>query len=70
MATVAQPISINEVTNMDLRPMRSPKWPITIPPMGRATNPTARVAKAARVPARSDVPGKNCLPSTSAAAVP
>ncbi len=70
MPTVAAPIIVSDSTSIDLRPMRSPKWPMTTPPIGRAMKPTANVANAARVPANVDAPGKNCGPITRAAAVP
>jgi hypothetical protein len=62
---------INSVkTSIDRRPTRSPKWPKTIPPMGRATNPTAKVPNAARVPTSGSKVGKNSLLKTSAELVP
>jgi hypothetical protein len=53
-----------------LRPTRSPKWPNTIPPIGRAANPTPNVANAASVPAAGLNVGKNCALKISAAAAP
>ena len=41
-----------------LRPMRSPKWPKTSPPIGRAKKPTAKVAKAANCAAGPSRPLK------------
>jgi hypothetical protein len=38
---VAPPISISVTIRILRRPMRSPKWPKTTPPMGRATKPMA-----------------------------
>jgi hypothetical protein len=38
------------------------------PPMGRATNPVAEVAKASSVPVSGSAPGKNSLLKTRAAA--
>ena len=70
MPSVASPISISDHTSMNLRPSRSPKWPMTTPPSGRAMKPMANVAKAASVPASSETCGKNCGPKTTAAAVP
>ena len=52
-----------------LRPIRSPMWPNTTPPIGRMTNPTANVANASRVPTRELALGKNNLPNTRPAAV-
>jgi hypothetical protein len=54
---VAPPVSTSVSTSIDLRPSRSPKWPITAAPRGRATNPTAKVANAARVPAAGENDG-------------
>jgi hypothetical protein len=70
MANVARPMSTSDQTSIDLRPRRSPKWPMTAPPSGSAMKPSANVAKAARRPAKSDTCGKNCGPNTTAAAVP
>src|SRR5688572_7086480 len=41
MAKVARPIIVNVITSVVFRPLRSPMWPKTSPPTGRATNPTA-----------------------------
>jgi hypothetical protein len=41
MAKVAPPIMSREMTSSFLRPIRSPKWPKTSAPIGRAANPTA-----------------------------
>ena len=38
---VATPISMRVAINVDLRPMRSPKWPKIAAPTGRAKKPTA-----------------------------
>ena len=38
---VARPIITRLSISSRLRPMRSPKWPNTMPPTGRATNPSA-----------------------------
>ena len=40
------------VTSIFLRPTLSPKWPKMNPPIGRATKPTANVAKALSAPAK------------------
>ncbi|MNT84126.1 hypothetical protein D3C72_2241010 [compost metagenome] len=64
------PIMSRLSVSMDLRPMRSPKWPKRIPPMGRASMPLAKAAKAASVPVNGSNCGKNSLLNTSAAAVP
>ena len=53
-----------------LRPCRSPKWPKTAPPMGRATNPTATVANEASVAASGlNLAEKKTWGNTIAAAV-
>jgi hypothetical protein len=67
---VAIPIIRRVMTNIDLRPMRSPKWPQTMPPMGRAANPTAKVPNAASVPVRESNVGKNSRAKIRALAVP
>ena len=41
IAKVATPMRSSEVTSIFLRPTRSPKWPKTMPPRGRATKPSA-----------------------------
>src|SRR5215217_6799186 len=38
------------ITRVGLRPSRSPKWPKSKPPIGRATKPTAAVLNAASTP--------------------
>ncbi len=68
MAKVDTPISIRLSTSSFLRPIRSPKWPKTMPPTGRAMKPTANVANDFRVPSGS--PGKNTVGNTTAAATP
>ena len=69
MATVAPPMLSSVASSMALRPTRSPKWPQTTAPKGRATNPVAEVAKASSVPVAGSCAGKNSLPNTNAAAV-
>ena len=64
------PMMSSESTSMVLRPILSPKWPKTSPPMGLATKPTAYVEAAASLPAVSLNSGKNSAGKTSAAAVP
>ncbi len=68
MSVVEMPMSTSAATMTRLRPTRSPMCPARIPPMGRATKPTANVAKAAIVAASGSVTGKNSLPITSEAA--
>ena len=41
IANVPIPISSSETTSIFLRPTRSPKWPNTMPPSGRAAKPSA-----------------------------
>jgi hypothetical protein len=67
---VAIPIMRSESTSMALRPILSPKWPKTSPPMGRATKPTAYVEAEASLPAVSLNSGKKSAGNMSAAAVP
>ena len=47
MSVVAAPIISSATTSAFLRPMRSPKCPKMMPPIGRATKPTANVLKEA-----------------------
>jgi hypothetical protein len=70
LSTVATPIISSDTTSMGLRPSRSPKWPKTIPPSGRARNPAPNVANASIVPRNGPTSGKNSRGKTSAAAVP
>jgi len=44
MAMVEPPISSSEATRVDLRPIRSPKWPKNTAPTGRAMKAMAKVA--------------------------
>ncbi len=69
MRVDATPISTSESTSMRLRPIRSPRCPATIPPMGRARNPTPYAANDERRPTAGVWFGKNWLPNTSADAV-
>jgi hypothetical protein len=69
MPVVARPISSMVNSSIFLRPRRSPKWPNTMPAMGLAMNPTAKVPKAARVLSAGSLLGKNTCPRISAAAV-
>ncbi|MCY1216923.1 hypothetical protein D9M72_288130 [compost metagenome] len=66
---VATPIIMSVVISAFLRPMRSPQWPNTMPPSGRAKKPTAKVPNDASVLRKGSPPGKNSGPNTSAAAV-
>jgi hypothetical protein len=67
---VAIPMMRSESMSIALRPILSPKWPKTRPPMGRATKPTAYVEAEASRPAVSLNSGKNSAGKMSAAAVP
>jgi electron transfer flavoprotein alpha/beta subunit len=67
--TVAMPIIISVVISAFLRPIRSPRWPNTRPPIGRAKKPTAKVANDAMVLTNGSCDGKYSEPNTSAAAV-
>ncbi|MCY1185428.1 hypothetical protein D9M73_262050 [compost metagenome] len=69
MAVVDTPISSSEATSVDLRPMRSPKWPNNAEPSGRARKAIPKVRKAASICAVPDPDGKNTGPITKAAAV-
>ena len=51
MSAVATPMIVIVQMSIDLRPIRSPKCPKMMPPSGRKTKPTPKVAKAASVPA-------------------
>ncbi len=69
ISVVAAPIVTSAATRTALRPTRSPRWPATTAPIGRAPKPAAYVAKAARVPAVALMPGKKSLLNTRAVAV-
>ncbi|CAE6967661.1 hypothetical protein R75471_07184 [Paraburkholderia domus] len=69
MPTVPMPMIASVATSAFLRPMRSPRWPNTRPPNGRAKNPTAKVPNEASVAKNGSLPGKNSLPKISAEAV-
>ncbi len=56
-------------TSVALRPMRSPKWPKTAEPTGRAKNARANVAKDCSRAAAGSEAGKNCFGNTRTAAV-
>ena len=70
MPTVAAPMSSIAATSAALRPSRSPTCPKTIPPTGRAANPTNQVEKASRVPVKGSDSGKNSRGNTRAATMP
>ena len=56
-------------TSVVLRPTRSPKWPKSAEPTGRARNAMPKVASEASVAAAGSDAGKNSLGKTSTAAV-
>ncbi|MOA23456.1 hypothetical protein D3C78_1440780 [compost metagenome] len=66
---VDTPISSSEATRVDLRPMRSPKWPNNAEPRGLARKAMPKVRKAESICAVPEVCGKNTGPMTRAAAV-
>ncbi|MNS53148.1 hypothetical protein D3C72_858950 [compost metagenome] len=69
ISVVHTPINSNEATRVDLRPIRSPKWPKRAEPKGRARKAMPNVRNADSIWAVPDVCGKNTGPITSAAAV-
>ena len=69
MAKVDRPMVDNARTRVRLRPMRSPKWPNSAEPMGRARNAIPKVASEARVEEAGSDAGKNRRGNTSTAAV-
>ena len=69
IATVEMPIVSSAATSVVLRPMRSPKWPKSAEPIGRARNAIANVASDARVADAGSEAGKNSRGNTSTAAV-
>src|ERR671937_1281932 len=70
MNKVDRPINKRVAIRVDLRPMRSPRWPKSAPPKGRATKPTRKVNRDRRVPTSGTDSGKKTLGKTSAAIVP
>ena len=69
MATVERPIVSSAATSVVLRPTRSPKWPKSAEPIGRATNAMPKVAREASVAVVGSDDGKNSAGNTSTAAV-
>ncbi|GAA0999134.1 hypothetical protein GCM10009563_24310 [Subtercola frigoramans] len=69
MSTVAMPMVRSDATRVFLRPIRSPKCPKMIEPMGRATNATPKTANEVSRPTLGSVVGKNSFGNTSTAAV-
>jgi len=70
MATVATPMISRVRMSIFLRPSLSPKCPKMMPPMGRATKPMAKVAKARMVPRRGSTEGKYSLLKNRPATTP
>jgi hypothetical protein len=69
ITTVDTPIVSSAATSVALRPTRSPKWPNSAEPTGRAKNAIANVASDDSVAAAGSAAGKNSLGNTSTAAV-
>ncbi len=70
MLTVDTPIVSSAATSVVFRPMRSPKWPKSAEPIGRATKAMPNVASDASVAVAGFDAGKNSVGNTSTAAVP
>ncbi len=69
IVTVDTPMVNSAATSVVLRPTRSPKWPKTAEPIGRARNAIAKVARDASVADAGSEAGKNSFGKTSTAAV-
>jgi hypothetical protein len=69
ITTVEMPIVSSAATSVALRPTRSPKWPNTAEPIGRAKNARAKVASDCSVAEAGSAAGKNSAGNTSTAAV-
>jgi hypothetical protein len=69
MTTVDSPMVRSDATRVVLRPTRSPKWPNSAEPIGRARNAIANVAREASVADAGSDAGKKRLGKTSTAAV-
>ena len=67
--TVETPMVRRAATSVVLRPTRSPKWPNTTAPSGRAKKAIEKVAKEARGAVVGSLFGKNRVGNTSTAAV-
>ena len=67
--TVEMPIVSRAATSVALRPIRSPKWPKTMAPKGRAKKAIEKVAKEASSAVVASEAGKNRVGKTSTAAV-
>ena len=60
---------ISAATSVALRPMRSPKWPNSAAPSGRAKKAIEKVANDCRTAEVGSLAGKNRCGKTSTAAV-
>jgi hypothetical protein len=67
--TVEMPMVSRAATSVVLRPIRSPKWPNTTAPSGRAKNAIEKVAKEASSAVVGSLLGKNSAGKTRTAAV-
>jgi hypothetical protein len=70
IAAVATVMIVNVRISVDLRPIRSPRWPATNAPIGRARKPTPNEASETICAMAGGRSGKKSWPKTSAAAVP
>ena len=66
---VDRPMVISAATRVALRPTRSPKWPKTTAPIGRAKKAIEKVANEASMAVIRSPLGKNRSGKTSTAAV-
>jgi len=69
MATVEMPMVDSAITRVVFRPMRSPKWPNSAEPTGRARKAMPKVASEASLAETGSEAGKNSIGKTSTAAV-
>ena len=69
MRNVAMPMVSSEPMSVVLRPTRSPRWPKTTAPSGRATNAAPKVAMEASRAVLSSPPAKKISGNTETAAV-
>jgi hypothetical protein len=69
ITTVEIPMVSSAATSVVFRPTRSPKWPNSADPIGRARNAIANVASDASVADAGSVAAKNRRGNTSTAAV-
>lgn len=66
MRKVAEAIMSRVKASTFWRPIRSPNWPSTTPPRGRAMKVTAKTPRENRFWAVVDPPGRNILPMITA----